>query len=104
MKQNGKGSAHSQVVALFQPRMPCGECSKCLNLAVSRVFKSKNPTPGECRHLWAVLTACVRKRGWDATRREFDRAACSHFHNDNAFAVRDVVGTLMSRVRIEEAA
>lgn len=104
MKQIEKRSAHRHVVALFQAHTPCGECSKCLALAVSRVFKSKDPTPEECRHLWAVLIACVHKHGWDATRREFECAACSHFRYDGALAARDVVGMLMTKILVEEAA
>lgn len=101
---NSKQSAHNQVVALFQSHTPCGQCTKCLDKAVRRVFETNNPTPDACRHLWAVLSACVVKNGLHPTRTEFEALACRHFRKDTSSMVRELVWMLMSNLSIAKAA
>ena len=103
MKQNKKGSLNSLAMKLIQDHMPCGECFRCLDLAVSRVFNQKT-TPEACRHLWAVLSARVAAKGWNATKDEFEKLARRGFLDIHRPFVETTVRGLMSKLLIAEAA
>ena len=99
-----KRSAHSQVVALFQSNAPCGECLTCLGKAVNAVCHAENATPDACRHLWAVVSACVEAKGWEATRDEFIALARPHFQGAAEPYVKEMVCGLMSMLSTAAAA
>jgi len=99
-----KRSAHGQVVALFQSNLACGECFACLGKAVNAVCHAENEKPDACRHLWAVITACVEAHGWEATRDEFIALARPHFQGAAGPYVKEMVCGLMSMLSTSVAA
>lgn len=95
--------AHAQVVALFHSNLPCGACFSCLEKAVCKVFGKKTSSEA-CRHLWAVLSACVETKGCNATKHEFEKLAGRYFPDTHSPLVEDTVRGLMSKRVIAEAA
>lgn len=105
MKQkHDKRSVHNRFVAHFQSHMPCGQCTNYVDSAVRRVFEPDEAVPSPCRYLWAVLSACVEKKGWDATLIELEALACRHLQADATAWVGNTVQNIMSNLSIAEAA
>lgn len=98
-----KQIAHAQVVQLFHPTLHCGGCFTSLDTAVSRVFNNTT-TPDACRHLWAVLSACVQVKGWNATKLKFEKLAGRYFPETHSPFIAETVRGLMSKFLVVEAA
>lgn len=105
MKQkHDKRSVHNELVAHFQSRTLCGQCTNCVDRAVRRVFEPDEAVPSPCRYCWAVLSASVEKKGWDATLIQFEALACRHLQAEVTAWVGNTGWNIMANLSNAEAA